>query len=460
MSGELTDLVRDAASLHQFIGSIYKRRDEPERTHREATVTFLKYIRDLGENAQSFLQGFIQRVGDTRADLSLARFERQRLTTIRAFWNSLHELVRPAEDAHTLSIPVAYVEFLERLLSEIPGLEGCDVVVSHTSELNYFFRPRADLRYYAQSYEAIIGGLPAFPKKLALIGMPYSQATSLFLNLVICHELGHFAFEELGLEKQLARDIDSALKTLPDYESMSEPDLSWGRERLKYWSEEIYCDRFAIGLMGPAYSFAYIELFDMIGTSDTDDVGEFSDTHPADACRFKEHADQLQQGDWWSLLDENPRTSYVDLMKKLAGKAEADYVFESEEKPALARPVLAAFLKLKPKVAALVTGTFQERLRRFRGDIDREEINLVRIYLSHGIVPSTLVQGGKERSPDAVALINAAYLFYLESLPALMEKIANQNESSLTHRSKWAERVEMWTLKALEDLRLLQTTRN
>jgi hypothetical protein len=79
----------------------------------------------------------------------------------------------------------------------------------------------------------------------------------------------------------------------------------------------------------------------------------------------------------------------------------------------------------------------------------------VRIYLSHGIVPSTLVQKGNERSPDAVALINAAYLFYLESLPELMRKIANQNENSLSHRSKWAERVEMWTLKALEDLSLL-----
>jgi len=252
MSRELKNLVRDAASLDQFIGSIYKRRDEPERAHREATVKLLKYIRELGENAQTFLQGFVQRVGETSADPGLMRFERQGLTTIRDFWNTLHELVRPAEDAHTLSIPVAFVEFLERSLSEIPKLEDCDVVISHTSVLNYFFHPRADLRYDAQRYEAIIGGSPAFPKKLALIGMPYSQATSLFPNLVICHEMGHFAFEELGLEAPLSRDIDEALKVLPGYEGMSEPDLSWCRERLKYWSEEIYCDRFAIALIGPA----------------------------------------------------------------------------------------------------------------------------------------------------------------------------------------------------------------
>jgi hypothetical protein len=102
-----------------------------------------------------------------------------------------------------------------------------------------------------------------------------------------------------------------------------------------------------------------------------------------------------------------------------------------------------------------VADTLGERLRRFRGTLDREEINLVRIYLSHGVVPSTLVQERKEKSPDAIALINAAYLFYLESLPELMQKIANQDENRLIHRSKWAERVEMWTLKALEDLTLL-----
>jgi hypothetical protein len=460
MSDELEDIVRDVASLHQFIGSICKRRDETERTHRAATVTFLEYIRDLGENAQSFLQRFVQRVIETPDDLGLARFERQGLTTIRDFWSSLHELVRPADDAHTLSIPVAFIEFLERPLSKISGLEACDLVISHTSVLNYFFHPRADLRYYAQRYEAIVGGSPAFPKKLALIEMPYSQGTSLFLNLVICHELGHFAFEELGLEERLSRDIDSVLKTLVDYESMSEPSLSWCRERLKYWSEEIYCDRFALGLIGPAYSFAYIELFDIIGTSDTDDVVEFYDTHPGDACRFKEHADQLRNGDWWSLLDENTRTSYVDLIKKLAAVPETSYVYDSEEKPEFAKPVLDAFLQLKPKVAALVADTLGNRLRRFRGTQDREEIDLVRIYLSHGVVPSTLVQDRKERSPDAIALINAAYLFYLESLPELMQKIANQDQNSLTHRSKWADRVEMWTLKALEDLSLLSERRS
>jgi len=193
----------------------------------------------------------------------------------------------------------------------------------------------------------------------------------------------------------------------------------------------------------------------MVGTSDTEDVAEFYDTHRADACRLKEHVDQLQHGGWWDLLDGAARTSFVDLMKNLAAKPEASYIFGSEEKPSLAQPVLAAFLELRPKVANLVTSTFLGKLRRFRGDVDREQVDLVRTYLSQGIVPSTLVTDGKETCPDGVALINAAYLFYLESLPDLMQKISGQDEDNLCHRSKWAERVEMWTLKALEDLSLL-----
>jgi hypothetical protein len=102
-----------------------------------------------------------------------------------------------------------------------------------------------------------------------------------------------------------------------------------------------------------------------------------------------------------------------------------------------------------------VADTFRDRLRRFRGNVDREEINLVRTYLSHGVVPSTLIRERKEFSPDAVTLINAAYLFYLESLPELMKRIAGQDEQILAHRTRWAERIEMWTLKALEDLSLL-----
>ena len=267
MPGSVDDAVRDATSLHRFITSI-SRRQEPERTHRRPTEQFLEYIRQLSGNAEAFLQSFVERVADPNFDASLVKFERQGLTSVRQFWSALHEFVRPVEEAHSLAIPVALIEHLEDEISRLPNLRGSRLVISHTPELNYIQYPRTDLRYDATVYSGIVSGGPPFPESMALIAIPYSQETSLFSNLVICHELGHFAFEELALEQGLSSKINEVLRTtLTDYSGLSEPDLSWCRERLKYWSEEIYCDRFAIGLIGPAFSLAYIELFDLIGTS-------------------------------------------------------------------------------------------------------------------------------------------------------------------------------------------------
>jgi hypothetical protein len=49
-------------------------------------------------------------------------------------------------------------------------------------------------------------------------------------------------------------------------------------------------------------------------------------------------------------------------------------------------------------------------------------------------------------------LLNAANLFYLERLDLLIGKIRGGRPDCLECRALWAERVEMWTSKALEDI--------
>lgn len=270
--------------------SIYGQHEDVDRTHRGATNDFLDYIVRLGQKTEAYLKKFVA----APPDPGLAAVDRQNLSTIRDFWSNLHEFVQPSRDADTLHIPAILIEQLESLLGEIPRLRGCRLVISHTPELNYIQYPRKGLQERAQFYADIVRGSPRFPRRLALIAMPYSQDASLFSNLLICHEMGHFAFEELHLEKELSPHIEKSLKRHIDAARLTEPDLSWCRERLWSWAEEIYCDRFAIGLVGPAFSFSYIELFDVDGVADDDQVNEFSDTHPSDACRFHEHAEQFK----------------------------------------------------------------------------------------------------------------------------------------------------------------------
>src|SRR5262249_22080068 len=83
----------------------------------------------------------------------------------------------------------------------------------------------------------------------------------------------------------------------------------------------------------------------------------------------------------------------------------------------------------------------------------------IREHLVRGIVPSTTVVGGERRVPGPVALINAAHKLCLESLDDLIKAIDGQDEKSARVRNTRYERVELWTLKALEDNQLLTKQR-
>jgi hypothetical protein len=333
--------------------SIHARQEDVERTHRPATTSFLKYVEDLGRSTELFLQDLALATPDP----DMADVDRQSLPTIRDFWRDIHEFVKPCRDADTLHSPVALIEQLEDRLSQIPTLQGCTLLICHTPERNYIQCPRSSRRDRAEHYADIVPGSGPFPDKLALIAMPYSQDESLFSNIIICHEMGHFVFEELKLEDGLSPEIEASLQKR--FLTESEPDLAWCRERLWNWAEEIYCDRFAIALIGPAYSFSYIEFFDVIGVEGNDGVNEFVDTHPSDACRFQQHAEQLEDAGWLPLLDRDGR-AYADTIRRLRLVPTSGYVFNSDEKPDLTDRVLKAFVDdVLPHIGGLVKSTFQ-----------------------------------------------------------------------------------------------------
>jgi hypothetical protein len=84
--------------------------------------------------------------------------------------------------------------------------------------------------------------------------------------------------------------------------------------------------------------------------------------------------------------------------------------------------------------------------RRFRDHIEN--------CLAHGIVPSAPVDSDNVTVPDPIAVINAAFCFYLGALPKLMGNLEKQDPKNLEHRSKWTGRLEMWTMKAIEDFQV------
>ena len=133
------------------------------------------------------------------------------------------------------------------------------MAVLHTEWLNYLQVVASRIRSTADDIATLVGAR-SFPPDLGLIGIPYSQSESVFLNCLIAHEIGHFIFGELQLKKSLGvktREIidsvfaDVSVSVLPDRQQLRQiPTICAD------WTEELFCDLFAVRLIGPCYSYA------------------------------------------------------------------------------------------------------------------------------------------------------------------------------------------------------------
>jgi hypothetical protein len=307
---------------------------------------------------------------------------------------------------------------------------------------------------------------PSFPAGLGLIGIPYSQSASLYLNTLISHEIGHFAFQELKLKDQLLPEIGKHLDQAfgPHLQQISSDDLEWCKDRLASWAEELFCDLFAIWLVGPCYALMYVELFGL--TTILDPAGQngfsatagsiiFSSSHPADLFRVKQQVLLLQKLHWWNEVD-SIKSHYVDVLRSALTVQEGIFQFPTTEPHA--GQTLQAFLALVPLITRLVMNVMKDSEKN---PIDcgvaeyHQYSDLIGQYLCQAVIPSTIFDGNNHWYPGTVTLLNASMKFYLESLEDLMHGIEGQKTSLAGHRSKWIKRLESLTGKAIEDYHLL-----
>jgi dCTP deaminase len=82
--------------------------------------------------------------------------------------------------------------------------------------------------------------------------------------------------------------------------------------------------------------------------------------------------------------------------------------------------------------------------------------DLIEKYLEYGVVPSTLIPDKADEpiAPNQIALLNAAYRFYIGSLPRLISRIEKADNKRIADCSDWSKRLEMWAAKAIEDVGL------
>ena len=230
---------------------------------------------------------------------------------------------------------------------------------------------------------------------------------------------------------------------------MRPKEKRWYRNRLATWAEEVFCDLFALWLIGPAYSFASIELLNLLDVLDTDSAKEFDSEHPCFAFRFNEHKDQLNAQGWWDAI-KDLKCEHPTLIEQMAVISSADYTSFPHE-PLFDTELIPAFLRLRGGIRTLVKTIVGNRDSGLNAFVALK--SGINECLSNGIVPS--VMHGRTEHSLPPALINAAFVFYLQSLSSLIEAIDGPGPMDIEHRSEIGHRLETWVLKAIEDCNLL-----
>ena len=441
MSQPDRDVRHDAASLYRFVDSVClcceRRGNYP--AYLEATSTFIDYVCGLGDATKKYLLSFPDKLG--RAPASDYSLTRQELFNLRISWFELHRRLKPASDADTLHVPFPLIRALVHRFREIGDFDKTRFVVIHTERLNYFQVNASSVQETADNIASVVG-YKRFDKTLGIIGIPYSQSGALFLNCLIAHEFAHYAFAEKQVATSLAPDLNAAL--IAAFSGVS--GISGLGPRitniLADWAEELFCDLFAIRVVGPCFSFAFIEIFDMANDLDASgdlyqtaaaEDAKFSFSHPADLFRLKQHVALLESIGWWDQI-VGSSSHYVRLLSLAKQFPDADFKVPIQGLQSFERNMLAALHALMPAVVRAVNDiaggidTGLQEYRELRPTLDQ--------YFVLGIVPSSIPVAGDQQSkcPKPLTILNVAYRFYMEKLDALIAGVDDGNPLGVKHR--------------------------
>jgi hypothetical protein len=451
-------LRHDLTALYAFIDSIVDGVDSRRGSaaYSAAAIDFLKFVSALAAKTKKHLAEWSVTSDEDFED------RRGELGTIRADWRELHRFIKPALDADTLQAPSAVVDGIVRRFRELPGSEETHFALFHTSEFNYVQVRTADLKRIAAKFKKIIPDAPEFPPDLGLIGIPYSQGRTAFANCLVAHEMGHYKYRGMPLESNLRKRVDSAFKSLPTNSDQT-PDVDKKDaliKQLTLWAEEIFCDLFGVMLIGPCYTYAYVEAYDLSAVLDcSGNLSEerfleslrFYGTYPSHIFRLQQQSLLLRGLPWWGHLDKSS-SRFSILLKAIQGIPMGTHIKENQSRAIYIRLLEVILPEIKEATGNAFDGVDD-------GFVSFSKLNpVVQDYLAAGVVPSTLnVRIGNE--PDDVTtvpasplvLLNAGMEFYLTRVNELIRSIQGEDENLFDRRLHWIRRIEEWVAKAIED---------
>jgi hypothetical protein len=459
-------LVREASALYGFVDSVsaHCNRIPQSVAFTASSARFFQHVDQLAAATKRHLSVFPAESVETTTEDEFHQ-TRDELLTIRRAWQELHQFIKPAVDADTLNQPSALVSAMRNRTKELPGLQHADFAIFHTDSFDYLQVNPTSIREAARELAFIVGA-EEFPDGLGLIGIPSTQGSSLFLNCLVAHEIGEYVYAEKVLDNQLYPEAEVALEDVlgEEYRKKSKTERSSLIDTVLRWGKELFCDLFAVHLVGPCYTFAYVELFDLpnlldrggtVATTKARPPIRFYAFHPSHPFRVKQQADLLKRLDWWPHLRDIDSRS-VRVLDSLMTLDNDDFIVTEEPGRKL---LVEAFFNVIPEISAhlgKIVGTLDPGVYEF-GQMRKHVFD----YLQEGIVPSTITievgEGETEQAiPSSVALLNCFTCFYLEHIEKLMGRVQDQDPNSAEKRVYWIRKLESWTAKALEDIALLR----
>lgn len=458
----LQDQVRqDAVSLQRFVSSVSDKCEHLNGavTYPESSERFFKYVSQLAAATKSYVQRSISTPNKPPSQYLGLRDE---IATLRSSWGFMHQFVKPVLEADTLRLPMCLLDGLRKRFWEIPRFSRTDFIFYHSARLNYFNIKLAEFKKTADPIANLVGG-PSFPSHLGLIGIPYSQSSSLFINCLIPHEMGHYVFGDLQLAQKFRSDIDARL--IQQYGTkLDTKKRGTLADTMTFWAEELFCDVFAVRLVGFCFSLAFVELFDIATVLDESGVYERSragiqllfDQYPPDLFRLRLQVSVLKADGWWDKLNAQASNSqYVAALRAADRLKDSEFIYPKGFDPADPAKLGATFAGIVPRLIKELnnaTGKIPSGATQWENQTD-----LIEKYLENGVVPSTLIPDGVDEPmvPNQIAILNSSYRFYICNLSRLISKIEKANNKRVGDCSDWSKRLEMWAAKAIEDVGLL-----
>jgi len=361
-----------------------------------------------------------------------------RLPSIIKGWELLHSFIKPVLDANTLRVPNSFIHFLSQHIGSLNAVKDSNIVIELIPQFNYLQHRHTSVRRAMTYLKAITKSI--YPDlKIGFLGLPFSQSESLFLNCLLYHEAAHFIAEEMDLFQN--RKIDELKKDLGRFKPYEE----WAAKVLCAWMEEIFADIVAVKLLGPAYTLAYIKLLQLTYSLSQKEVVFFKIDHPADALRIREQYEVLKT-DWKDYFTEVQREELESIYN----------IKDVEYTPPKNYPDMQNAWKELIKI--LCSTEILSNIHNLANEYTKDRISSINLYknshmeirecLEHGIVPSA------RNIPHPIAIINGAIFFLLSDMDRLYEIIIDKqriNKEKPSGRALLEQRVEMWSMKAIED---------